>query len=196
MSTTRLTVFLIPMLFISCDLQKDSSEIAFDTETEADQNTAIDETTRFNSWLDAQWEEQLGFSPQTQTSLGLKSNYSKLDDYTSDARDAEIGWLRESVAEMENEFSYQTLSDEGKLSWDMWKNSLTVAEEGIPFRNHQYLFGRGGIHARLPNFLINLHSVETLEDMEAYIARLREIDRVLNEVLFNCLLYTSDAADE
>mgnify|MGYP003312304923 CR=1 FL=1 len=27
-------------------------------------------------------------------------------------------------------------------------------------------------------------SVETLEDMEAYIARLREIDRVLNEVLF------------
>ena len=64
-----------------------------------------------DSETDEEWEEQLRFSPQTQTSLGLKTDYNRLDDYTLAAQDAEIGWLRESVAEMESEFNYQTLSD-------------------------------------------------------------------------------------
>ena len=183
MFNLRLTTIFISALLLSCSPEPVSLEVSPEPAAVSGLNGLVDETQRFNDWLDEEWEEQLRFSPQTQTSLGLKTDYNRLDDYTLAAQDAEIGWLRESVAEMESEFNYQTLSDEGKLSWDMWKDSLTVAEEGIPFRNHQYLFGRGGIHARLPNFLINLHSVETLEDMEAYIARLREIDRVLNEVL-------------
>ena len=183
MFNLRLTTIFISALLLSCSPEPVSLEVSPEPAAVSGLNGLVDETQRFNDWLDEEWEEQLRFSPQTQTSLGLKTDYNRLDDYTLAAQDAEIGWLRESVAEMESEFNYQTLSDEGKLSWDMWKDSLTVAEEGTPFRNHQYLFGRGGIHARLPNFLINLHSVETLEDMEAYIARLREIDRVLNEVL-------------
>ena len=183
MFNLRLTTIFISALLLSCSPEPVSLEVSPEPAAVSGLNGLVDETQRFNDWLDEQWEEQLRFSPQTQTSLGLKTDYNRLDDYTLAAQDAEIGWLRESVAEMESEFNYQTLSDEGKLSWDMWKDSLTVAEEGIPFRNHQYLFGRGGIHARLPNFLINLHSVETLADMEAYIARLKEIDRVLNEVL-------------
>ena len=183
MFNLRLTTIFISALLLSCSPEPVSLEVSPAPDAVSGLNGLVDETQRFNDWLDEEWEEQLRFSPQTQTSLGLKTDYNRLDDYTLAAQDAEIRWLRGSVAEMESEFNYQTLSDEGKLSWDMWKDSLTVAEEGIPFRNHQYLFGRGGIHARLPNFLINLHSVETLEDMEAYIARLREIDRVLNEVL-------------
>ena len=135
MLNVRLTTIFISALILSCSPKPATLGVSPEPAADSDFNGVVDETQRFNDWLDEQWEEQLSFSPQTQTSLGLKSNYNKLDDYTVDAQDAEIGWLRESVAEMESEFNYQTLSDEGKLSWDMWKHSLTVAEEGIPFRN-------------------------------------------------------------
>ena len=156
MLNVRLTTIFISALILSCSPKPATLGVSPEPAADSDFNGVVDETQRFNDWLDEQWEEQLSFSPQTQTSLGLKSNYNRLDDYTVDAQDAEIQWLRESVAEMESEFNYQTLSDEGKLSWDMWKDSLTVAEEGVPFRNHQYLFGRGGIHARLPLSLIHI----------------------------------------
>ena len=140
-------------------------------------------TQEFNEWLDEQWEEELNFSPMSRTSLGLKIDYDLLDDYTLEGEERELQWLRSSVATMKENFNYEALTDDGKLSWDMWVHSLERVEQGIPFRGHQYLFGRGGIHSGLPNFLINLHRVDSPEDMDAYLKRLREIDRVFGEVL-------------
>ena len=180
----RLTSLFFYGVFLSCSPDTPPIEPTLISQTDSVLTQTSAETERFNNWLNEQWETQLSFSPQSQTSLGLKTNYDKLDDYTLEAQDAEIEWLRTSVDIMKGMFDYQKLSEEGKLSWDMWNESLRTAESAIPFRNHQYLIGRGGIHAQLPNFLINLHRVDSLEDMEAYVSRLKEIDRVLNEVLF------------
>ena len=144
-------------------------------------------TLEFNEWLDEQWEEELNFSPMSRTSLGLKIDYDKLDDYTVEGEERELQWLRASVATMKENFNYEFLTDDGKLSWDMWAHSLERVEQGAPFRGHQYLFGRGGIHSGLPNFLINLHRVDSPEDLDAYLKRLREIDRVFGEVLARAL---------
>ena len=144
-------------------------------------------TQEFNEWLDGQWEEELNFSPMSRTSLGIKIDYDKLDDYTVEGEERELQWLRSSVATMKENFNYEALTDDGKLSWDMWAHSLERVEQGIPFRGHQYLFGRGGIHSGLPNFLINLHRVDSPEDLDAYLKRLREIDRVFGEVLARAL---------
>jgi len=144
-------------------------------------------TQEFNEWLDERWEEELNFSPMSRTSLGIKIDYDKLDDYTVEGEERELQWLRSSVATMKENFNYEALTDDGKLSWDMWAHSLERVEQGIPFRGHQYLFGRGGIHSGLPNFLINLHRVDSPEDLDAYLKRLREIDRVFGEVLARAL---------
>lgn len=141
------------------------------------------ETQRLNAWLDAQYAEQLETSPMTKTRLGDKSDYSELDDFSVAAEQSDLDWLRGSVAEMESEFAYDALNDDGKLSFDMWKFSLERAEAGVPFRQHGYIFGRGGPHAYLPNFLINFHRVDTVEDLEAYAARLGELDRVFDQLL-------------
>ncbi len=143
----------------------------------------LSETERLVAWLDQQWEEQLVFSPMTRTRLGIKSDYAQLDDFTEAGEEEQLDWQRQSVAEMEGEFDYAALTEDGKLSWDMWKYALEQAEKGVPYRRHSYIFGRGGPHAFLPNFLINFHVVESVQDMEDYIARLGEIDRVLNELL-------------
>ena len=149
----------------------------------ASQEAGLSESDRLVVWLDEQWQQQLDFSPMTRTQLGIKVDYDRLDDLTLAAEQEQLDWLRRSVAVMEREFDYAALSDDGKLSWDMWKYSLEQSEAGVPYRRHTYIFGRGGPHASIPNFLINFHRVDTVEDMEAYIARLGEIDRVLNELL-------------
>lgn len=149
------------------------------------QSTAIsvDETERLNDWLDEQYQEQLGFSPQTRTRLGDKTDYDRLDDYSLAGRERLLNWRRTSVDTMRSEFDYENLNDDGKLSFDMWEYALAQAESVVPFQNHSYIFGRGGPHASIPSFLISYHKLESVSDVEAYLSRLRDIDRVFDQLL-------------
>lgn len=155
-----------------------------ETSSEPQSKTIVrNETEMLNTWLDAQYEEQLEFSPQTRTQLGDKTDYDKLDDYTLAGQLRELEWLRGSVGTMQQDFDYDALNDDGKLSYDMWAYGLEQAESRVPFMNHGYIFGRGGPHAGIPSFLISYQSLETASDVEAYISRLGEIDRVFAELL-------------
>lgn len=143
----------------------------------------VSETERLNAWLDEQYEEQLDFSPQTRSVLGDRTDYDRLNDQTLAAAERNLQWLRDSVATMQADFDYEALTDDGKLSYDMWAYSLQQAERAAPYQNYGYIFGRGGPHSSLPSFMISFHRVETVEDLEAYVARLRDFDRVLGELM-------------
>ena len=170
-------MLLVGTLVACSEPTESQSEEAIST---ASQQT---ETQRLNAWLDEQYAEQLETSPMTKTALGDKTDYGQLDDFSLAAEQRDLEWLRESVTTMLSEFDYTQLTDDGKLSYDMWKFSLERAEAGVPFRQHGYIFGRGGPHAYLPNFLINFHRVDTVADLDAYVSRLRELDRVFTELL-------------
>ena len=170
-------MLLVGTLVACSEPTESQSEAAIST---ASQQT---ETQRLNAWLDEQYAEQLETSPMTKTALGDKTDYGQLDDFSLAAEQRDLEWLRESVTTMLSEFDYAQLTDDGKLSYDMWKFSLERAEAGVPFRQHGYIFGRGGPHAYLPNFLINFHRVDTVADLDAYVSRLRELDRVFTELL-------------
>lgn len=182
----RSLLFSLLILFAACgepqSLQSPSPVEAMETAGDAVDRVAA-ETARLNAWFDEQYAEQLDFSPQTKTRLGDKSDYDSLDSYTIESADEQLQWRRQSVATMRDEFDYELLSEDGKLSYDMWRYSLDRAEASVPFRQHGYIFGRGGPHASLPNFLINYHRVDEAADVEAYLARLRELDRVFGELL-------------
>ena len=170
-------MLLVGTLVACSEPTESQSEAAIST---ASQQT---ETQRLNAWLDEQYAEQLETSPMTKTALGDKTDYGQLDDFSLAAEQRDLEWLRESVTTMLSEFDYARLTDDGKLSYDMWKFSLERAEAGVPYRQHGYIFGRGGPHAYLPNFLINFHRVDTVADLDAYVSRLRELDRVFTELL-------------
>ena len=170
-------MLLVGALVACSEPTESQSEAAIST---ASQQT---ETQRLNAWLDEQYAEQLETSPMTKTALGDKTDYGQLDDFSLAAEQRDLEWLRESVTTMLSEFDYARLTDDGKLSYDMWKFSLERAEAGVPYRQHGYIFGRGGPHAYLPNFLINFHRVDTVADLDAYVSRLRELDRVFTELL-------------
>lgn len=149
----------------------------------AQSSTAEQLTERLNSWLDEQYDAQLDSSPMTRTILGDKTDYGLLDEQTDAAAERELEFLRDSVATMRSEFDYNALTEDGKLSFDMWEFSLEQAEAAYPYRNHGYVFGRGGPHASFPSFMISFHRIDTAADAEAYISRLRGIDDALTDLL-------------
>jgi len=156
------------------------------TQTEslaAAQPDALVITEQLNEWLDAQYEEQLDFSPMTRTVLGDKTDYGQLNDYSEQAQLEQLQWLRESVASMRARFVYDSLTADGQLSFEMWEFSLQQAEAAWPFRNHGYIFGRGGPQASIPSFLISFHRVDAVADLEAYLSRLRQIDDAFADLL-------------
>ena len=174
-----LTLFL---LLVACgETPPTTTEI---TATPAPEPVAvISETERLNSWLDEQYEEQLEFSPQTRSVLGDKTDYDQLNDATLEAQDRVLEWRRQSVASMRSDFDYEALNEDGKLSYDMWEYTLEQAEAAYPYRNYGYIFGRGGPHASLPSFMISFHRIDDASDLQAYLSRLQQIDRVLGDLL-------------
>jgi uncharacterized protein (DUF885 family) len=179
----RLTLLFSAMLLISACGESATTGSNASAPSQAglvEQNTAqMSESERLTVWLDEQFAEQLDFSPQWKTRLGDKTDYDRLDDVSEAADERELMWRRNSVVQMQSMFDYDALSEDAKTSWDTWVYALERAERAAPFQRYGYIFGRGGPHASLPNFLINFHRVDELSDMEAYISRLNQIDGVL-----------------
>lgn len=190
----RKLLFGFYMVLVGCSEQSQpqpTSDVAASPPVEVTETTQS-ETSRLNEWLDGQYEEQLDFSPQSRTRLGEKTNNHLLDEVTEQAADERLDWLRQSVATMSEEFDYEELNEDGKLSFDMWAYSLQQAEAAVPFRRHGYVFGRGGPQTYIPSFLLSFHTVDDETDLAAYISRLEQIDRVLLDLLERAQLAAAD----
>jgi uncharacterized protein (DUF885 family) len=173
------------LLLMACSEQNPPASGSMQTAGAMTAATAVageqSEAQRLTVWLDEQFAEQLDFNPQWKTQLGDKSDYDKLNDASEAAAQRELEWRRNSVAQMRALFNYDLLDDDARISWDTWVNALERAERAAPFQRHAYIFGRGGPHASLPNFMINFHRVDEPSDMAAYIARLAQFDDVLGQ---------------
>lgn len=132
-------------------------------------------------WFDAEYDELLQMSPMQLTMLGRKDLYDKIDQFTDAASDAKLAWEKASVAEMKEKFDPAKLDPESRTSFDMWALQAEMDEKLAAFRRQGYVFVKDGPHASLANFLITFHEVEEKSDMEAYIARLSEVARALDQ---------------
>ncbi len=150
--------------------------------------TAIDCATTqsecINVWFDEKFEESLAFSPIQQTALGRKTDYDKIDDLSVEAAREQIAWWEQAVADMEGNFDYDELSQDAKLSYDMFKFRAEQATRGGEFFEQQYILHQmNGIHTALPSFLLGQHTVESESDMEAFIARIGGIGTAIDQAL-------------
>ncbi|MFD0932098.1 DUF885 domain-containing protein [Psychroflexus salinarum] len=136
------------------------------------------------SWLDEKHEESLQKSPLRLTALGRKDRYGELDDMSLEALKEEAEWMQKSVEELKTEFDYEQLDQQGQLSYNLWIYQNERKQKEVKYAPMEYVFDQmTSIHTRLPNMLINLHKVDSLEDMQAYISRVEKIDRATNQLL-------------
>jgi uncharacterized protein (DUF885 family) len=136
-----------------------------------------------NAWFDAEYEENLLTTPIGLTFQGRKENYDKLDQFGDAELDRQLAWRRASVAEMKEKFDPAKLNEEARTSFDLWAEQLDELEKSAKFRRTPYVFVKDGPHVFLPNFVISFHAVSEKSDMEAYVARLKEMERALDQVL-------------
>ena len=100
---------------------------------------AQSEDARLAAWFETAFDQSLALSPESMTSLGLKTDYDKLDDYT-DAGSAEGQALAErQLAEMKARFDYDALSPQSQVSWRLasWRvaampRSVKAASSAVP----------------------------------------------------------------
>jgi uncharacterized protein (DUF885 family) len=144
------------------------------------------------AYLDAEYEEELQTSPQEMTSQGRKERYGELDDRSEAAMQKQLEWRRESVADMKAKFKPEALSEDARLSYEIWELELARAEKSAEFRRHRYIFGRNGAHTGLVNFIINQHRVDEKSDMEAYISRVAAIAPTLDTLIERAKLAAAD----
>jgi uncharacterized protein (DUF885 family) len=178
---SRLLICLLWCAIHACSA--DAPQVATEVGPQSGVAASAAESARLTVWLDEQFEQALDFTPQFRTRLGDKRDYDRLDDVSEAAQDRQLEWRRDSVANLRALFDYELLDAEARTSYDLWVYTLEQIERSRPFRRHGYIFGRGGPHANLPNFLINFHRIDTVEDLQAYIARLQAIDTALLQYL-------------
>ena len=151
------------------------------------------ETNELSEWFEQHYEMELMMSPMSMTALGRKDRYGEIDDMSEEAEAAQLEWKRKTIIELEEDFEYEQLSDEAKLSYDLWVYQYKLAEQGAKFRRSGYIFHQmNGIHAYLPTFMMSFHKVESLSDMQAYVSRLSEVGRAINQLVDRAKLNASE----
>lgn len=175
-------VLLVAGLSVGCGQPNNSSETP-----SAPAGTAQNEKTQselLSEWFADKYEEQLQFSPITLTNLGRKDQYDQIDDMSEAAQKAQLDWQGKTVKELKSRFDYASMTDDEKISYDIWMTQYKNAKSQYDFRRQGYILTQmGGLHAFLPNFLINFHKVETAEDMDAYISRIAGVSRAIGQLL-------------
>ncbi|RZV41300.1 MAG: DUF885 domain-containing protein [Acidimicrobiales bacterium] len=186
--TKSLNTFLIGLLattaLVACNPGTKSTTEPAPVETSYTEADIAEETKQLNAWFEEQFETELAFSPIQQTFLGRKTNLDKIDDLSIAAEDEQMAWKRASVAEMKKKFDYDKLSDDGKVSWDIWVQQLDSAEAALKFRTNGYVFDQmRAVHTFGPQLLIAVHPVEDAAGMDAYVSRISGFARALDQLL-------------
>ena len=136
-----------------------------------------------NTWFDAEYEEEVQLSPITLTFQGRKELYNQIDDFSEAAIDRKLEWRRASVAEMKEKFDPEMLDAEARTSFDLWALTLEMEEKAAKFRRSPYIFVKDGPHVFLPQFVMQFHAVSEKSDLDAYVARIGEIGRAIDQSL-------------
>ena len=142
-----------------------------------------------NAELAAFFEEydkaQLALSPLGKSYRGIKdADYGKWDAFTDAAAVEERELARRYAAQLPQRFPRDSLSPEDQLSYDLFLNQNARQDAVFAYRRYGYVFDQmNGAQSEGPAFLINIHKVDSVADAEAYVSRLREMARYLDEAI-------------
>ncbi len=140
------------------------------------------QTEAINIWFEKEFERQLARSPMFQTFLGRKTNYDKWDNVSDEFVRESHALEMAALAEMRATFDLDALDSQAQLSYRLAEYSGEISDRRFPFRNHWYEFSQfRGPHSGVPSFMINQHRVSSVDDAEAYIARLNGVDGYLGQ---------------
>ncbi len=196
----RIAAAMAFLMLIACgkvdEKTADDVPAALDNvETNKDAAKAIEpltETERLTQWLNEKYADELQFSPLLMTFQGKKDRYDEIDSMTDAAVLEQLAWRKGTVEELESTFDYEKLSEDAKISYDLWMYQYAREKAAADFIGNTYVFHQmNGVQSFLPQFMINFHKVSELSDMEAYIKRIDGIGRAMYELIEKAKQYAA-----
>ena len=157
-------------------------------------NEAIDpelvknESKKANDYFDAMFDAYVDRSPMLQTRLGIKKDYDKWSDLTKEREEIELEYSKESLKWLKDSLDVKLLDTNTKLSFDLYKQSLIDQINDYKYRLYDYPLNQMfGMQSEIPAFLINMHRIGSVEDAEAYIARIKGIKSLVDQLIINVI---------
>jgi uncharacterized protein (DUF885 family) len=173
------------LFFAACS---DSAKSQKQTENEkhfTDQEIAA-ETKKANAFFDKNFDDYVDRTPQLQTRLGIKKDYDKWNNLSDENAQKEMEITVAALATMKKEIDYEKLDAQGKISYTLFERQSTQEIENFKWRFHNYPVNQmDGLHNDIPSFLINFHRVDNLKDAQSYIARIKGVDVLFDQLLVN-----------
>lgn len=128
----------------------------------------------FNDFLDKKFDEYLHRNPEFAASLGMKYNYGKWTDKSIEGYHRELK-IKQEILDSLQDFDKTKLDSQSLLSLRLYEEDVKNAVEGQKWEGYFYELNQmGGVVTDMPAFLVNVHSVDSIADAEAYIQRLNE----------------------
>ena len=144
---------------------------------------AQSEDARLAAFFQEAFLESARLSPETLSQLGMKERYGELGDYTKAGQDRQLAVAEAQLARMKRDFDRARLSDSAKVSYDLFEKSVATQRIFDKWYWQNYaVTSTGGSLDQIPVMLINIHRVDNVDDAEAYVSRLRAVERVAGEV--------------
>ncbi|MBL8773470.1 MAG: DUF885 domain-containing protein [Phenylobacterium sp.] len=145
--------------------------------------TAPSEDARLAAFFQDTFLEAARQSPETLTQLGMKERYGELGDYTKAGQDKALALAESQLARMKRTFDRSKLSPASQLSYDLFERSVATQRVLAKWYWQAYaVSSTGSALDGLPVMMVNAHRIDSVADAEAYVARLRAVDRVAGEV--------------
>ena len=145
---------------------------------------ADDVAVRANEFFEAAYDAGLALSPMSQSYLGIKDDYDKWDDFSDQSSQQWLDLLTGQRDELVGSIDVEGLPQQERLSYELFLRDVEKAEQGFPFRFHNYPVNQmGGYQQSLPAFMINIHRVDDLADANAYVARLEKWETAFDQII-------------
>jgi len=154
---------------------------------QADHSTT-EETRKFREYLDEDWKRWMQEYPEAATSAGFPGQNRRWSDDSREGVEARIRHLHESSAKLKS-ISRDELPAGEQLNYDLYRELLETAEEGLQYGDDPMLFRHvvpfnmwmpmtqmGGIQQRIPSTLAMMPH-QTVADYEDILARLEAAPR-------------------
>jgi len=141
------------------------------------------ENARAEALFESIYQARLARSPIEQAFEGNRDQQDKWDDF-SDAYQLESHELDKQHRKNLREINSALLSDANQLSLHLYQQQLDDALAEFKWRYHRYPISHmTGIHTGVTTVLIRLHRIQTVEDAEAYIKRLRGVTELFEQLI-------------
>ncbi len=145
-----------------------------------------EESKKVNDFLDKKFDEAVGRNPEMASTLGLKTNYGEWSDRSDEFAVKELNIAKANLQYIMQHFNLNALDAQTKLSVQMYEEDIIRNSEGLKWLHYNYEVSQmGGVHDDLPAFLINVHKVDSLGDVFAYMQRLKDLDKVFDQTIEN-----------